>query len=135
MYLFDTDILSNLVRRSPSATLISRIAATAVEQQFSSSITVGELIYGAHRNRNRTTALLQRIEEILSRDLIILPFDSSAARRYGELRADLETRGVTIGDSDTRIAAIALHKDLTIVTGNTRHFKRVPNLRVENWLD
>src|SRR5574341_1963330 len=122
MYLFDTDILSNLLKRSPSPALISRIEATQVDRQFTSSITAGELIYGAHKNRERTPALLQRIEQVLSRELVILPFDLAAARRYGELRADLEIKGETIGDSDIRIAAIALHWDFSVVTGNVRHF-------------
>ena len=61
-------------------------------------------------------------------------FDEAAAHRYGEVRAELEARGEPIGDSDTRIAAIALVHDLTLVTGNVRHFERVPGLRLVNWL-
>lgn len=133
-YLLDTDILSNLLRRTPSTTLIRRLASVPPEEQSTSSITLGELMYGAQRVRDRTPALLERIEEALLSDLTVLPFDSAAARRYGELRAGLERRGTPIGDADTRIAAIALATDSTVVTANTRHFERVPGLSVENWL-
>lgn len=47
MYLFDTDTLSNLMKRTPSSRLLSRIRSTPVPAQFTSSITLGELIYGA----------------------------------------------------------------------------------------
>ncbi len=134
MFLLDTDVVSSVIRHSPPAALMQRVAAVPSDQQLISSITVGELIYGAHRNVNRTEILLNQIEATLLSNLTILPFDEYAARRYGELRALLERRGTPIGDSDTRIAAIALDRDLTVVTGNVRHFERVPGLRVENWL-
>ncbi len=133
-YLLDTDILSNLLRRNPSTALIRRLAAVPAEQQSTSSITLGELVYGARRLGERAPELLRLIEETLLANLTVLPFDSAAARRYGELRAALERRGTPIGDADTRIAAIALATDSTVVTANTRHFERVPGLSVENWL-
>jgi predicted nucleic acid-binding protein len=134
MYLLDTDVLSNLLRRAPSATLLAKLASVPPEQQFTSSITLGELIYGAYRLQERTVALLQRLNESLLPNLPVLPFDAPAAWRYGEVRADLERRGTPIGDADLRIASIALARGLTVVTGNVRHFQLVPGLAVENWL-
>jgi predicted nucleic acid-binding protein len=93
MYLLDTDILSNLMKLTPSSALVARIARVPPEHQFTSSITLGELVYGAHRLRERTAVLLERIEDILLPNLPVLPFDASAARRYGEIRADLEQLG------------------------------------------
>jgi predicted nucleic acid-binding protein len=135
MYILDTDILSNLLRRSPSPALITKLATVPPEQQATSSITLGELVYGAYRLQDRAGALLQRLEETLLPNLPVLPFDASAARRYGETRAELERRGTPIGDADLRIASIALDRDLTVVTGNVRHFEKVPGLPVENWLE
>jgi tRNA(fMet)-specific endonuclease VapC len=66
--------------------------------------------------------------------LSVLPFDAEAARRYGEARAFLERQGTPVGDADLRIAAIGLARGLTLITGNVRHFERVPGLAVENWL-
>ena len=133
MYLLDTDILSNLMKRAPASTLVARLARVPPEDQFTSSVTLGELLYGAHRS-SRTAALLKRIEETLLPELPILPFDAAAARRYGELRAELERRGTLIGDADTRVASIALSRGLTVVSGNERHFQQVPGLAIENWL-
>ncbi len=133
MYLLDTDILSNLMKRAPASTLVARLARVPPEDQFTSSVTLGELLYGAHRS-SRTAALLERIEETLLPELPILPFDAAAAHHYGELRAELERRGTLIGDADTRVASIALSRGLTVVTGNERHFQQVPGLAIENWL-
>jgi len=133
MYLLDTDILSNLMKRAPASALVTRLARVSPEDQFTSSVTLGELLYGAHRS-SRTAALLERIEETLLLELPVLPFDAAAARRYGEIRAELERRGNPIGDADTRVASIALSRGLTVVTGNERHFRRVPGLEIETWL-
>lgn len=133
-YLFDTDILSNLMRRAPKSSLISRLARVPPEEQFTSSVTLGELVYGALRS-DRSALLLERIEAVVPGDLPVLPFDALAARRYGEVRAGLESQGTPIGDADLRIAAIALSRGLTVVTANERHFRKVPGLSVENWLE
>lgn len=135
MYLLDTDILSNLMKRAPSSALVAKVARVPPEHQFTSSITLGELVYGAHRLREHTATLLERIEDTLLPNLPLLPFDASAARRYGEIRSELERRGTPIGDADVRIAAIALVHGLKVVTGNERHFRRVPGLETENWLE
>ena len=134
MYLLDTDILSNLMRRSPSGPLIAKMASVPVDRQFTSSITLGELIYGASRLRPQSTRLLAQIEEKLVANLPILSFDAAAARRYGEIRALIESRGTPLGDADLRIASIALVRGLTVVTANTRHFERIPGLNIENWM-
>ena len=134
-YLLDTDILSNVMRRSPPNRLLVRLAAVEPEDQFTSSITLGELLYGAYRFPDRAATLLERIEAVIRPNLPVLPFDAAAARRYGETRAYLEGHGTPMGDADLRIASIALARGLTLVTGNVRHFRRVPNLEVENWLE
>ncbi|MBI2886979.1 MAG: PIN domain-containing protein [Chloroflexi bacterium] len=134
MYLLDTDILSHVLRRSPPLHLIARIADTPSEAQFTSAITLGELYYGAYRLGRDASGLLLRLDQLLADGRVVLPFDEAAARRYGELRADLERRGTPLGDADLRIASIALNRGLAVVTGNLRHFQRVPGLTVENWL-
>jgi tRNA(fMet)-specific endonuclease VapC len=134
-YLLDTDTLSDLMRRAPSPALLRRVAAAAPEDQATSSITLGELLYGAHRLEARSAGLLQRVAETVRANLPVLPFDAAAAAVYGRVRADLEARGTPIGEADTQIASIALANDLVVVTANVRHFERVPDLTVENWLD
>lgn len=134
MYLLDTDVISNLMKRTPAERLVARLARVAPEEQFTSSVTLGELLYGAHRSE-RSAALLERIDAVIPVDLPVLPFDAAAARRYGEIRAELERRGALIGNADTQIAAIALVHGLRVATGNERHFRRIPGLEVENWLE
>ena len=134
MYLLDTDILSNLLKRAPSPTLISKLASIPAEYLFTSSVTLGELVYGAYRLGPRGLALLGQIDRLLLPGRPVLPFDATAARHYGESRAELERRGTPIGDADLRIGAIALARRFTVVTGNVRHLQRVPGLVVENWL-
>ena len=133
MFLFDTDTLSNLMKSNPSARLLDRLTAVPLEQQFTSAITVGEMVYGAYRGAGREHHL-QQLNEKVWPNLRILPFGQDAGEAYGRLRAELERTGTPLAEPDLRIAAIALTHGLTVVTGNTRHFSRVPGLRVENWL-
>src|ERR671912_2933043 len=104
MYLLDTDILSNLMKRAPASALVARVARVPPEDQFTSSVTLGELLYGAHRS-SRAAALLERIEETLPPELPVLPFDAAATRRYGGLTAELGRRGRPLGDARTRVAS------------------------------
>ncbi|MCH8279646.1 MAG: type II toxin-antitoxin system VapC family toxin [Chloroflexi bacterium] len=133
MFLFDTDTLSQIIKREPSSSLLNRMAAVPRDEQFTTSITVGEMVYGAERS-SRRDYLLRQFESQLWPALRILPFDRAAAEAYGSLRAELERAGTPLSEPDTRIAAIALTHNLTLVTGNVRHFSRVAGLSVENWI-
>ena len=64
----------------------------------------------------------------------ILPFDSSAAEAFGGIRAELERAGAPLAKPDLSIGSIALTNNLTVVSGNVRHFARIPGLQVENWI-
>lgn len=132
MFCFDTDVLSAVVRREPPLALIRRLARVPAEEHFTTSITLGELLYGASK-RGRP-ALTDRARELFVGALAILPFDAEAAEVYGPLRARLEAGGEPLDEPDLRIASITLSRGLTLVTGNVRQFARVSELRVENWL-
>ena len=132
LYCFDTDILSAVLRRHPPLRLIRRLARTPPSQQFTTSITYGEMIYGAAKRDSVTLA--DRIRALLQHAVTIIPFDDAAAARYGQLRAALEADGMPLAEPDLRIAAIALTRSLTLVTANTRHFDRITGLDIENWL-
>ncbi len=132
MYCFDTDVLSATIRREPSLPLIRRLAQVPPTDQFTTAITMGELLYGAaRRDRKR---LDEQVRDLLRGALTILPFDEAAAAVYGPLRAELESGGEPLAEPDLRIASIALSRKLTMVTGNIRHFARISDLTVENWL-
>lgn len=133
MFCFDTDVLSAALLPRPPLDLLRRLARTPVGEQCTTSITVGEIVYGAARIGRPGHA--DRMHELLSSLHSVLAFDEPAAIIYGGLRADLERVGKRLDDPDLRIASIALSRDLTLVTGNVRHFERVPDLRIENWLE
>ncbi len=133
MYCFDTDTLSAVLKRDPPLDLIRKLAAVPPEDQFTTAINLGELMYGAAKARRGD--LVERIREIITTRVAVLPFDEHAAEYYGPLRAELESKGRALHEADLRIASIALVADLVVVTGNVRHFKRVPELKVENWLE
>lgn len=133
MYCFDTDVLSAVLRPAPPLGLIRRLARTPPSEQFTTAITLGELLYGAARIGSQR--LLARIAAVVVSAHPVLPFDAAAARVFADLKTSLEQAGSPLAEPDLRIAAIALTHDLTLVTGNVRHFERVPELRVENWLE
>lgn len=133
MYLFDTDTLSNLLKKSPSPNLLVRLQKVARKDQFTTAITIGEMVYGAYKSE-RSEYFLEKLDKLLLPNLTILAFDEAAARQYGVLRAYLEKAGTPISEPDLRIASICLVHDLTLITGNTRHFLKVPELKMENWI-
>jgi tRNA(fMet)-specific endonuclease VapC len=132
VYCFDTDILSAVIRRDPPLHLIRRLAATPPGEQYTTAITLGELLYGVAKRGSPTLA--ERVRDLIASAGTVLPFDDAAAEQYGSLRATLERDGRRLAEPDLRIASISLARDLTLVTANTRHFARVPGLRLENWL-
>lgn len=131
-YCFDTDVLSATMRRDPPLHLIRRLAATSPAEQSTTSITLGELVYGA--SKAGSVRLAERVRHLVREALRVVPFDAEAAEIHGSLRASLESDGKRLAEPDLRIASIALLRDLTLVTSNVRHFARVPGLRVDDWL-
>ncbi|MCC7536800.1 MAG: PIN domain-containing protein [Deltaproteobacteria bacterium] len=132
MYCFDTDVLSAVLRKQAMLHVVRRLALVPPREQFTTAINLGELLYGA--SRKGSPELVARVREVVHRAQIVLPFDEVAADVYGPLRARLERSGTRLDEPDLRIASIALSRGLTVVTGNVRHFSRVPGLVVENWI-
>lgn len=97
------------------------------------AISVAELTHGAFRSERRAENLA-RLDILLS-SLHILPFDEGAARRCGQLKAELETAGQRLADLDLQIASIALDAAAPLLTHNRRHFARISGLVIEDWLE
>ena len=131
MIVFDTDVLSELMRARPSPRLVARLGRVAVGDQATTSITLGEIAYGARKVSKPT--LYDRALGLI-KGVRVLDFDRAAAERYGALRAQLENAGLRLADPDLRIAAIVVTHHATLVSGNVRHFIRVPDLVVEDWV-
>ena len=133
MYLFDTDVITNIFKKRPSSNLLSRLKSLPKREQFISTVTISEIVYGACKS-NRPDFHLRNLQDILLPTVNIIGFDAKAAYVCGRLRADLEKAGTPLSLADLEIAAIAIANDLCLVSGNTRHFSRIPGLRLENWL-
>ncbi len=98
-----------------------------------SVITLAELEYGVKASAapEKNAVALMKFLSIVD----ILPFDSSAAAEYGNIRADLKRKGLPIGNMDMLISAHALSENLTVVTHNTREFERVEGLKIVDWYE
>ena len=134
MVLFDTDSLSNILKKNPSALLIEKLIALPAELQFTTSINISEIYFGAYRSKNRKQ-ILQAYEEKVFPNLNILPFDTGSGKIYGRLKAQLEKKGLPKSEPDLRIAAIAVQHKMILVTGNKRHFVGIPGLIIEDWIN
>ncbi len=133
MFIFDTDIYTNVMRKIPSEKLLNCLKKLPRRDQFTTTITIGEVYYGLMKASNRTR-LLKLFEDVILPRATILPFDFSAAKKYGDIRSFLEKQGTPLAHADLQIASIALSMNMTLITGNLKHFQRVPQLTVENWL-
>lgn len=134
MYLFDTDTLSNIVKQRPSRLLVERLQPLAKAVQFTTAINVGEIYFGISRSVKKHE-LLKAFTETVFPNVNILPFDTESGRVFGNLKAKLERNGIGCSEPDMRIAAIAIQHHLTLITGNIKHFKQIPGIRTENWMD
>jgi tRNA(fMet)-specific endonuclease VapC len=133
MYFLDTDVLSELVKRRPSRTLVARLEAVPPEALFTSSICVMELRFGASRRAPEGHLWAQIQQRILSR-VKVLPFSCKEAMMAGETLDRLYAAGRPIGIEDVMIGSVAMSNGLVVVSGNIKHFSRISGLRVENWL-
>lgn len=119
MFLYDTNIVSELVRPIPNPGVIA--LSQSLNQVCLSVITIEEIFYGL--TAKRATRTVQRIESFLQSQAVILPVTDEISRRAGELRGLLRTRGQTRPQADMLIAATAQHHQLTVVTRNVRDFE------------
>ncbi len=130
-WLLDTNVCVNYLRSGGGLSIAHRLAEKNSVDVVLCSIVKAELFFCALRSRE-SAANLVKVSQFASR-FISLPFDDDAARAYGQIRANLAERGMTIGPNDLLIASIALAHNLTLVTHNTDEFCRVPGLRIEDW--
>jgi tRNA(fMet)-specific endonuclease VapC len=130
-FMLDTDSCIALIKRKP-AKMLDKVTSHAPGDVGLSTVTLAELRYGvaksAQKERNS-----QALDEFLL-PLEIADFDEMSAGSYGKVRAALENAGTPIGPLDTQIGAHALSLGAVLVTHNTREFRRIPGLAVEDWL-
>ena len=129
-YMLDTNICIYIANQRPRA-VKARFERLKAGQVVMSTITYGELCYGAAKSTQSSKAFAQLRE--LVQDVPVAALDADAGQVYGEIRRKLEEQGRLIGNNDLWIAAHAFALDLTLVTNNEREFKRISGLAVENW--
>jgi tRNA(fMet)-specific endonuclease VapC len=130
LYLLDTNILSHLVRQ-PQGPVADHIADVGEANVLTSVIVACELRYGAAKRGSRK--LTRQVEAVLSA-MTIRPLESDIERVYASIRVALERKGTPIGAHDMLIAAHARAIDAVCVTDNVAEFRRVPALKIEDWL-
>ena len=95
------------------------------------SVVKAELLYGAYKS-GKPGQNLDKVQRFF-KPFISLPFDDIASQTYGQIRADLEKSGTPIGPNDLLIAAIAMANNVILVTHNTKEFRRVKGINLEDW--
>ncbi|MDO9164326.1 MAG: tRNA(fMet)-specific endonuclease VapC [Methylococcaceae bacterium] len=129
-YMLDTNIVIYVIKRRPIDVLAT--FNKHVGQLCISSITLAELLHGVEKS-TQLEHNLRQVEDFVSR-LEVLDYTPKAAAHYGDIRANLEKQGKTIGVNDLHIAGHARSEGLILVTNNLREFERVEALRLENWV-
>ena len=128
-YLLDTNVCIAAMRGNPQ--VVQRLTARSPEDCAVSMVSVFELYAGVFRCKDpereggKVATFLEPFH--------LLPFDWDAAIKTAEIRYPLEKSGMKIGPYDLQLSGQALSLDLTLVTHNSREFKRVNGLRVEDW--
>jgi tRNA(fMet)-specific endonuclease VapC len=134
MYVLDTDHCIELLRGNDG--ILSKLESLSEDieiEVYTTTITAAELFYGAYRMPNPEQRM-QEVNAFLS-DIEVIELDLGAAQIYGQLKAELTRRGELLADNDLFIASIALSRNLTLVTHNTHHYERIPNLCLEDWME
>jgi tRNA(fMet)-specific endonuclease VapC len=126
-YLLDTDTCIALLKKN--ANVINHLRKVGVHNCKISDITLAELYFGAFKSGRQ-----KHFDEVGEIAGLFESYGIYYLEKYGEIRWTLEQKGLRIGDMDIFIAATALENDLIVVTGNIDHFKRIPNLKIENWM-
>ena len=129
-YLLDTNTCIRFLNgRAP--TVLEKLAATDDCGVAVCSVVKAEMFAGSEKSRDPQRS--RNVQELFFARYQSLPFDDVAADEYGKIRAHLERRGTPIGPNDLMIAAIAMANDLILVTHNLDEFRRVPELKLEDW--
>jgi tRNA(fMet)-specific endonuclease VapC len=129
-YLLDTNACIEHLRSKGTSKVSKRLVAQPPNTVFLCSIVKGELLAGIHRVRQQQLARAE-VDKFFG-VFASVPFDDAAAEHFGRVHASLYARGTPINAADLFIAAIALARDLIVVTHNLSDFNRIPGLRIED---
>ena len=129
-YMLDTDICSYIIKRNP-ASVAQAFWEHKNDEICVSSVTYAELIYGAMRSGSpRIHAAIKRLVARFN----IVDFNEAAALEYARIRRSLEVKGTPVANADIMIASCAMIKKAVLVTNNVKHFGKIHDLKIENWI-
>jgi tRNA(fMet)-specific endonuclease VapC len=139
MHLLDTDTLLHLW--AGHERVVQRLAETEDTEIATTSITRSEILRRRCENllKADSSAAVVKAQELLDRSeqqlspLTVIPFDEAAAEQFDRLLQIGRLK--RIGRADLLVASVALANHATVVTRNLRHFRQVPGLALENWVD
>lgn len=138
MIVLDTNVVSELMRPTPNAAVLTWLDSQAADGLWLNSVVLSELLYGIARMPEgaRRAQLAQAVQAMLVEDFAgrVLPFDAEAAAAYADLVATRERQGQPVAMADAQIAAICLAHGATLVTGNTKHFEGLGLTLCNPWL-
>lgn len=134
MYLLDTNILSELIKKKPNAQLLARLELESPYTLYTSCICIMKLRFGSALRVDYEQFWQKITREIISK-VHILSIGEKESLAAGDILADLRKAGQIIGLEDVLISASALTRQYTVVTANIRHFSRIRGLHLENWLE
>ena len=133
-YVLDTTAFSAAMKRDSG--LMTLIEGYLPIEIVTVPPVVAEIHYGIKRlkNASKKVLLLKAERDRLLSIINLLPWQSEASKKYGEIKADLENRGIIIDDFDIAIAAIAMSHNCGVITANFKHFERIKDLETISWL-
>ena len=133
--LRDTDTYSEVIKRRNAEVSANASDYLAEFECFTiSTLSIFEMVWGLERVK-RTAQLEKLVQDIVNLD--ILQVDTEISLLAGRIHGELVRMGQLVGTTDSMIAATAIHHNLTLVTGNLKHYERIQTLgyplRLENW--
>lgn len=131
-YLWDTDICVYFLNGNKD--IFNRVELVGAENICTTMINIFELKFGAY-NSTRIEANLARIKKLESRLTLLNDFNEEIGTVFAKNKASLRKQGITISDFDLLIASFANVNQLHLITNNTKHFKHIPGLTIENWVN
>jgi len=134
MVVLDTDILIGYLRGNEQAKKIIINFRTQEIYLNTTVFNVAELYKGCYSMKNVAKGLM-KVRALLDALDEILPFNAEAIEEYAKISADLKKRGLSIGVMDELIASVCISHEEIFYTGNTKHFERIENISLVNWID
>jgi len=130
MFLIDTDILIYSLKGNTQ--VVDNFKYYADSPKSLSVISYGELVYGANKSEQvaNNLAKVHRLREIFP----IIDVTPSVMDCFGDIKASLSLKGISVADFDLLIGCTAITLGYSVVTNNEKHFSKIPNLKIVNWL-